>query len=72
LQPLPATSSGFIAHTALVHAEPPDLQELIHELSERTATGYLFGGLSSASYGTYGGWRIHWRFVRGGFRPKSA
>src|SRR3989442_1560524 len=50
LQPLPAASSGFVAHTALVHAEgsTPDLQELLHELSTRTATGYLFGGLSSA------------------------
>jgi len=49
-QPLPAASSGFIAHTALVHAEAsaPDLQELIHEMSARMATGYLFGGLSSA------------------------
>ena len=50
LQPLPAASSEFVAHTALVHAEgsTPDLQELLHELSSRTATGYLFGGLSSA------------------------
>jgi small ligand-binding sensory domain FIST len=50
LQPLPATSSGFVAHTALVHAEgsTPDLQALLQELSARTATGYLFGGLSSA------------------------
>ena len=50
LQPLPALSSGFTAHAAQVHAEgsTPDLQELIHELSVRTATGYLFGGLSSA------------------------
>jgi len=50
LQPLPAASSGFMAHTALVHAEgsTPDLQELLHELSSRTGTGYLFGGLSSA------------------------
>ena len=49
-QPLPAAGSGFVAHTALVHGEgsTPDLQELIEELSERTATGYLFGGLSSA------------------------
>jgi small ligand-binding sensory domain FIST len=48
--PLPAASSGFVAHTALVHADgsAPDLQELILELSARTATGYLFGGLSSA------------------------
>ena len=50
LQPLPATSSGFTAQAAMVHAEgsTPDLQELIRELSERMATGYLFGGLSSA------------------------
>ena len=49
-RPLPAASSGFVPHTALVHADgsAPDLQELIHELSDRTATGYLFGGLSSA------------------------
>jgi small ligand-binding sensory domain FIST len=48
--PLPAASSGFVAHTALVHAEgsTPDVQELLRELSTRTATGYLFGGLSSA------------------------
>ena len=50
LQPLSAAASGFVPHTALVHAEgsTPDLQELLEELSERTATGYLFGGLSSA------------------------
>jgi len=49
-KPLAASSPGFVPHTALVHADgsAPDLQELIHELSERTATGYLFGGLSSA------------------------
>jgi small ligand-binding sensory domain FIST len=48
--PLPAAPSGFVAHTALVHSDgsAPDLQELIQELSVRTATGYLFGGLSSA------------------------
>ena len=40
---------GFEAHTALVHADPgtPDLGELIEEMSQRTASGYLFGGLSS-------------------------
>ena len=49
-RPLPAATSGFVPHTALVHADgsAPDLQELIHELSSRMATGYLFGGLSSA------------------------
>src|SRR5258708_27829779 len=51
LQPLPAASSGFMAHTALVHAEgrTPDLQKLLHELSSRTRTGRRFGGLSSPS-----------------------
>jgi len=53
-QPLPAASSGFAAHTALVHAEggTPDVQELLQELSARTATGYLFGGLCSARHRT--------------------
>ena len=39
---------GFEAHTALVHADPstPDLDELIKEMAARTASGYLFGGLS--------------------------
>jgi small ligand-binding sensory domain FIST len=37
-------------HTAQVHADPstPDLAELIDELSQRSATGYLFGGLASS------------------------
>jgi small ligand-binding sensory domain FIST len=41
---------GFAAHTANVHADPgtADLAELIHDMSARTATGYLFGGLASA------------------------
>ena len=41
------------AHTALVHADPatPDLSELVGELSERVATGYLFGGAVSARTG---------------------
>jgi small ligand-binding sensory domain FIST len=45
--------AGFDAHTALVHADPatPDLSELIGEMSERTSTGYLFGGLASAQEG---------------------
>lgn len=47
---LPAPSAAFTAHTALVHADgqTPDLGELLVELSERTATGYLFGGLASS------------------------
>jgi small ligand-binding sensory domain FIST len=38
------------AWAALVHADPatPDLGELIDELSDRTGSGYLFGGLSAA------------------------
>lgn len=50
LQPLPTPASDFVAHTALVHTEgsTPDVQDLLHELAERTTTGYLFGGLSSA------------------------
>jgi small ligand-binding sensory domain FIST len=45
---------GFAAHTALVHADAalPDLAELIGEMSQRTASGYLFGGLSSAKSGS--------------------
>lgn len=41
---------GFEAHTALVHVDGsmPDVAELIHDMADRTATGYLFGGLSSS------------------------
>jgi small ligand-binding sensory domain FIST len=41
---------GFEAHTALIHADAntPDLTELIEEMAARTASGYLFGGLSSS------------------------
>ena len=40
----------FAAHVAQVHADPttPELAELIADLAERTATGYLFGGIASA------------------------
>ncbi len=40
----------FRAGTAQVHADPatPELGELIGEMSARTSTGYLFGGLASA------------------------
>ncbi|MDO8450437.1 MAG: FIST C-terminal domain-containing protein [Rhodoferax sp.] len=43
-------SLGFEAHTALIHAdaETPDLPELLVEMASRTASGYLFGGLSSS------------------------
>lgn len=41
--------------TALVHADPgtPELGDLIAEMSDRTASGYLFGGLSSSRAGTW-------------------
>ena len=41
---------GFEAHSALIHADgnTADLPELIAELASRTASGYLFGGLSSS------------------------
>lgn len=40
----------FKAHTANVHADPgtSDLADLIHDMSARTTSGYLFGGLASA------------------------
>ncbi|MFN3492941.1 MAG: FIST N-terminal domain-containing protein [Hydrogenophaga sp.] len=40
-------AGGFVPHTALVHAEgrTPDLAELIAEMADRTASGYVFGGL---------------------------
>ncbi len=47
-----ASASGFArpAAAALVHADPatPELPELLAELADRTSSGYLFGGLSSA------------------------
>ena len=41
---------AFEAHTALVHADPStaDLGELLTEMSARTDSGYLFGGLASS------------------------
>jgi small ligand-binding sensory domain FIST len=43
-------SLDFEAHTALVHADGNTLElaELIEEMASRTATGYLFGGLSAS------------------------
>ena len=42
--------NGFVAHTALVHADAstPELPELIAEMAERTSSGYVFGGLASS------------------------
>ncbi|WP_310625135.1 FIST N-terminal domain-containing protein [Limnohabitans sp.] len=46
------TSLGgrFVPHTALLHADAgtPDVPELIAELAQRTARGYVFGGLSAS------------------------
>ncbi|MFD0667885.1 FIST signal transduction protein [Ramlibacter sp. MAHUQ-53] len=41
---------AFEPHTALVHADPgtPDVADLVAEMAGRTASGYLFGGLSSS------------------------
>ncbi|MBX3645418.1 MAG: FIST C-terminal domain-containing protein [Rubrivivax sp.] len=45
--------AGFAAFSALVHADPgtPELAELLPELSQRTASGYLFGGLAASRNG---------------------
>ena len=45
----------FAAATAQVHADPSsaELPALIDEMSTRTATGYLFGGLASARSGAH-------------------
>ncbi len=43
-------ADGFVAQTALVHADgqTPELSELVAEVAERTATHYVFGGLASS------------------------
>jgi small ligand-binding sensory domain FIST len=45
--------AGFDAFSALVHADPgtPELAELLLEMSLRTASGYLFGGLAASRNG---------------------
>ena len=47
-----AAASSFVPNTALVHADgdTPELAELIDEMAERTATGYLFGGLTASRW----------------------
>ncbi len=52
--PLPrGGTGGFVAHTALVHADgdTPDVASLIAEMAERTTSGYVFGGLSASRTG---------------------
>ena len=46
------SSAAFKPHSALLHADgnTPDLAELLSELSKRTASGYLFGGLASSRH----------------------
>lgn len=45
-----AGADGFVAQTALVHADgsTPELAELIAEVAERTTSGYVFGGLAGS------------------------
>lgn len=54
--PLTATreADGFVAQTALVHADAsmPELPELIQELAERTLGHYVFGGLLASRAGS--------------------
>ena len=47
-------ADGFVAHTALVHADgnTPELAELITEVADRTASGYVFGGLAASRRST--------------------
>lgn len=49
-RPLSQAPAGFTAATAQVHADgrTPSLEGLVADMSERTRTGYLFGGLASA------------------------
>ncbi|MES2183255.1 MAG: FIST C-terminal domain-containing protein [Pseudomonadota bacterium] len=52
--PLGSLATGsFEAHTALLHADAqtPDVAELVAEMADRTATGYLFGGLAASRHG---------------------
>jgi small ligand-binding sensory domain FIST len=46
----PLSAAGFSPWTALVHADgqTPDLADLLIDTSDRTETGYLFGGVASA------------------------
>ena len=52
LAPSGQGSDGFVAHTALVHADgrTPELAELIAEMAQRTASGYVFGGLAASRF----------------------
>ena len=63
-------ADGFVAHTALVHADgnTPELAELITEVADRTASGYVFGGLAASRRST-----VQWAFSSAGtLRGQSA
>jgi small ligand-binding sensory domain FIST len=47
-----AGGPGFVAHTALLHADGHmlDVAGLIAEMAERTTSGYVFGGLSASRH----------------------
>jgi small ligand-binding sensory domain FIST len=74
-QPLSPRAS-FTAATAQIHADPntADLAELISEMSDRTDTGYLFGGLIASRAA---GWQVANGLFEGGlsgvaFSPRVA
>lgn len=59
VSPLPALlpaaqqlPGSFQAHTALLHADAdtPDCAELVHEMAQRTQSGYVFGGLAASRH----------------------
>jgi small ligand-binding sensory domain FIST len=62
-----ALASGFVAQTALVHADAhtPELSELIEDLARSTAGGFVFGGLASSRTEAV-------QFARGGERTPPA
>ena len=62
-----ALASGFVAQTALVHADAhtPELSELIEDLARSTAGGFVFGGLASSRTEAL-------QFARGGERTPPA
>ena len=62
-----AISQGFVAQTALVHADAhtPELSELIEDLAASTQSGFVFGGLPSSRAEAV-------QFARGGERIPPA
>lgn len=62
-----AIAQGFVAQTALVHADAhtPELSELIEDLAASTQSGFVFGGLPSSRVDAV-------QFARGGERSPPA